>query len=356
MQALGLDYERRPALAAGYLRGLAQDAAERGAWKPRRLEYYGGFNYIILFLIMSLVFLYCCRYQFCPRWLRFYRWMYAKRLTRVLDSFDEYENMFELSKRKQQVDPETGELYWVEDRIAQEATLTVGDGSKEETKDEPKPGGGEVDSQPTSAPGGAEGGAAAGGEEGSSPTPKRKKKARPLSPKKLALLQQQKEEAEAYAEACRKAIYVPLREERLRIVREEFEKNIESGNMGWQLSVEQKNAIGPAIVDGMQMRDPRSVKYFHDLTFRDKMERGRPKKHHRAKDPKDPSGKKKRHSPSPKSKDANAGSPAKIVKDPPIGLPTRRSNSPDRSPPRSPSPSAPLVRSNTAPASGLRQR
>lgn len=284
----------------------------------RRLEYYGGLNWIVIFLVSGFLFIYCCKYQFYPRYLRLYRHMYAKRLTAALDSIDEFEMMFEESKRTQQIDPETGELYWVEDRLAQleikpevvnetEATEEVKTG---DPLDRPVGGENELDSPVQS--------------------PKRKKVQKPLSPKKIAQLQQKKEEAEAYAEACRRAIYVPLREEKLRIVREAFEKQIESGNMGWQLSVEQKNSIGKRVVDGMQLRDPRSVKYFHDLTFADTMERGRPKRRHRQTSPK---SKERRRSPSPKSKDALVGKSSKgIAAGKPVGLRTNRANSPDRSP------------------------
>ena len=350
-----------------YRQGLALDVADRSFPDPghRRLEFYGGFNWIAIFTVSGLLFLYCCRYQFCPRWLRFYRFMYAKRLTHALDTIDEYDDLFEDSKQTMQVDPETGEHYWVHERMAAQAAQAVGGGagggaeSKEETSEENKALAteGDVENQIESSE--------------ATPPSKRKKKARPLSPKKIMLLQRAREEAAEYAEACRRAIYVPLREEKLQIVREAFEKRmVEGGLMGWQLTVEQKNAIGPAVVDGMQLRDPRSVKFFHDMTFNDKMERGRPKEHHR---PKTKEERKQRRSPSPKARDANAGSANRIVKTPAPPLPTRRSPSPpcpSSSPPRSPSPLATMsppaapppaahlsvVRSSTAPSGGLRQR
>jgi len=303
----------------------------------RRLAgtYYGGFNWVIMFVLCGLVFIYCCVYQVWPRWLRLYRHCFAKRLTRVLDEIDDFETMFEESRRVQQVDEETGELYWVDDRMqseemasSEEAAAAGGEGGGEESKEEVKTG---EEIQLLDA----------NGDPTASPVPsKRRKKPKALSPKKLMQLKQAEEEAAAYAEACRRALYVPLREEKLRIVREEFERRIEGGNMGWQLTVEHHHTIGKSVIDGMQLRDPRSVKFFHQLMFNDKMERGRPKRRY-AVGKVDGEGEgskseKQKRSPSPKAKDAVVGSVTAGGIAPKVPVTLRRPTSPDPQRPGSP--------------------
>lgn len=295
---------------------------------------YTGVNWVIIFSLSGLVFIYCCVYQVWPRWLRLYRHCFSKRLTRVLDEIDDFETMFEESRHVQQVDEETGELYWVDDRVqseelasSEEAVAASGEGGGEESKEEVKNG---EDIQLLDA----------NGDPTASPVPsKRRKKPKALSPKRLMQLKQAQEEAAAYAEACRRALYVPLREEKLRIVREEFERRIEGGNMGWQLTVEHHHSIGKNVIDGMQLRDPRSVKFFHQLLFDDKMERGRPKRRY-AVDKSEGEGskseKQKKRSPSPKAKEAVVGSVTAGGIAPKVPVTLRRPASPDPQRPGSP--------------------
>jgi hypothetical protein len=161
-------------------------AVEMHAQRRLAGTYYGGLNWVIMFVLCGLVFIYCCVYQVRPRWLRLYRHCFAKRLTRVLDEIDDFETMFEESRRVQQVDEETGELYWVDDRMqseemasSEEAAAAGGEGGGEESKEEVKTG---EEIQLLDA----------NGDPTASPVPsKRRKKPKALSPKKLMQLKQQ---------------------------------------------------------------------------------------------------------------------------------------------------------------------
>ena len=251
--------------------------------------YYGGLNWVILFVFSGLMFTYCIIYQVYPRFIKFRHFMFKRRVNAALDAIDMTTLHPEDRMRDQQVDEETGELYWVEDRLigqsaANELLPAEGVGSSvlmsRESKYEGEGPEGIVSDRRRRGDVAQE----ALGEASIPRKCKEKRRDKPMSPKRLAQLEAKREEQMAHEEACRRALYVPLREEKLKIVRDSFEKWIEGGNMGWQITVEHKNRIGHDVIDGMQLRDGRVASFFHQLTFTDKMERGRPKARHRPRD------------------------------------------------------------------------
>lgn len=293
--------------------------------------YYGGVNWVILFISCGLMFMYCMAYQVYPRWVKFRHWMFKRKVNATLEVMEQAKEDLE----KQQVDAITGEVYWVQDRLAAaEELAAMISGRDAETG--AALGGLDVvlEAGESKDENGGFGEGAGGGQQR-----RRQRKVKPLSPKKIAELEAKRQAKAAHEEACRRALYVPLREERLAIVRDSFEKWIEGGNMGWQLTVEHKNKIGHEVINGLQLRDERSASFFHKLTFDDKMDRARPKDRHRPRDP-------TQRPASPTS--PNRGTAASMGQEGSCGA---RKQSPPRA--RSPSPNASPRRDVTSPEAAV---
>lgn len=294
---------------------------------------YGGVSWVILFVLCGLLFVYCMAYQVFPRWLKFRHWMFKRRVNATLDVIDQAREDLEM----QQVDPITGEVYRAKDRLSgEQAGGDAGLGLDLEALVVLETGEGKDESECIG--------------DGSPQQQRRKggggKREKRLTPKRLAEIEQKRQEKAAWEESCRRALYIPLREERLRIVRDSFEKRIEGGHMGWQLTVEYKKKIGHEVINGMQLRDGRIASFFHKLAFEERKERGRPKEHHRPRprDPNDP----KRRAASPPSPNRGTAAGMGSCQEGSCGA---RKQSPPRQ--RSPSPCTSPRRETASPEAGV---
>ena len=148
----------------------------------------------------------CCAYCWCPLFLKIYRFFHRKRVESHLDTMDKFDVSIRIRKKKGPriiVDAETGEITF-------ESMPTGGGESSDEEKFS----------------------LSLRFEETKEDTEKREQdqklaeKKKKMGRRKLEKLEKKLAEDEQYYEALRKAVYVPLREERLKNVREKFEQKM----------------------------------------------------------------------------------------------------------------------------------
>ena len=271
----------------------------------RRLEYLGTPNYIALFCVSGFIFLYCAKFVILPKCKKLHHFVTKKRVEGTLDQIDgvEFEEMLERTMPR--IDPETGEVYMgtgPEDKVTEtEAMMRMlrdikeeEDGQKraeEEKQDAPvigpdgKP---LLEHQAFDAFGNVIGEEVKEGSEereegtGSRPTSakKVKKKAQPkiLSPKKLAAIEKKRKEDEAFRIAYKKSLTIPDVEDRVTVVKEEFEKYLLHGKepLGYQLSLEKRKEL-ERTADKTTFHLLPPSNYFHRLVEKEKIEQTRHK-------------------------------------------------------------------------------
>lgn len=290
----------------------------------RRLEYYGSPNYVVMFVLTGILGTYTLRYIVYPRCKKLHHYITKRRINNTLDQYDniDFEEMMERTAPR--IDPETGELFMgkKEEKLTEtqamaqmlkeqkEAELAAyaeehkyddvilgpdgkplleaaefdeygnvieskdkkkdgkkkdkksigavwdeGDGDDEEKKED------DLDAPPKT-----------------SHLKKKKPDQRKLSPKKLALIEQKRKEDEEFRKAYAKSLKIPSVEDRVKVVKEEFEKYMLFGKepLGYQLKLETRKRLEQE-ADKEQFMTMRRSNYFHKLVEKEWIESEREK-------------------------------------------------------------------------------
>lgn len=276
----------------------------------RRLEYLGAPNYIVMFVLTGLLGTYTLRYIVYPRCKKLHHYITKRRVENTLDQYDNIDFEEMLERTAPRIDPETGELFMgVKDEKlteAQEMAKMLREQREAEAAayaEEHKyddvilgPDGKPLLEQAAFDEYGnvvakkKEGEVGGGGEDvvydvddikdGDLDSPvkaaslkKKKSEQRKLSPKKLALIEQKRKEDEEFRKAYAKSLKIPSVEDRVKVVKEEFEKYMLFGKepLGYQLKLETRKRLEQD-ADKEQFMIMRRSNYFHKLVEKEWIE------------------------------------------------------------------------------------